>query len=46
MVFTSTDSTNYESATKQVLITVSKAVPTLVWETPAAVVFGTELSEN
>ena len=35
---------NYNSATKSVTINVSKAEPTITWDTPADIVYGTALS--
>ena len=44
VLFTPTDSTNYSSVTKTVLLTVNQAIPTIVWATPAPIIFGTALS--
>jgi len=42
--FTPTDSSNYTTASKNVLINVSKATPTITWSNPANIVYGTALS--
>jgi hypothetical protein len=44
--FTPTDSTNYTTASKNVLINVSKALPTVTWNNPADIAYGTALSET
>src|SRR4029079_642971 len=38
------DTASYTTATKSVLINVTKATPTLTWNTPADIVYGTKLS--
>jgi len=42
--FTPTDTTDYNNATATVTLTVNKATPSIVWATPAAIVYGTPLS--
>lgn len=42
--FTPTDSIDYVSATKTVLLTVNQATPTITWAVPAAITYGTTLS--
>ena len=42
--FTPTDATNYNSTTKDVTITVTKATPEITWATPADITYGTALS--
>jgi RHS repeat-associated protein len=44
VTFTPTDTTDYNSATKTVALSVSKATPTITWSTPAAITYGTALS--
>jgi len=44
VTFTPTDTTDYNTATKFVTLTVNKATPTITWATPAAVTVGTALS--
>ncbi len=44
VTFTPTDTTDYNSATKTVSLTVTKATPTITWATPAAITYGTALS--
>ena len=44
VTFTPTDTTDYNSATGSVTLTVNKATPTLSWATPAAINYGTVLS--
>jgi alpha-tubulin suppressor-like RCC1 family protein len=44
VTFTPTDSTNYNSATATVSITVNKATPVITWPTPSVVFVGTALS--
>jgi YD repeat-containing protein len=44
VAFAPTDSHNYQSATATASIDVAKASPTLSWSAPAAVVYGTPLS--
>jgi len=46
VVFTPTDTTDYLPATTTVSITVSQALPTISWATPAAIVYGTALSST
>src|SRR5262249_39932128 len=40
VTFTPTDSTDYTTATKATAITVSQAMPSLTWGTPAPIVYG------
>jgi hypothetical protein len=42
--FTPTDTTNYNTATGTVSLTVNKATPTLTWATPSTITYGTALS--
>ena len=42
--FTPTDSTDYNTATATVQLTVNKAAPAISWATPAAITYGTALS--
>jgi hypothetical protein len=42
--FTPTDATDYTSATKTVLLTVSQATPVISWAAPTAITYGTALS--
>jgi hypothetical protein len=42
--FTPTDTTNYSSATVTVPLLVTQATPTITWETPAPITYGTALS--
>jgi Bacterial Ig-like domain (group 3)/FG-GAP-like repeat/Abnormal spindle-like microcephaly-assoc'd, ASPM-SPD-2-Hydin len=42
--FTPTDTTDYNSATAMVTLTVNKAAPTVTWAAPAAITYGTGLS--
>ncbi|HWZ50728.1 MAG TPA: MBG domain-containing protein [Granulicella sp.] len=44
--FTPTDTTDYTTATSAVTLTVSQATPAITWATPAAVAYGTTLSET
>ena len=44
VTFTPTDTTDYNTATRTVTLTVNKATPVITWNTPAAVVVGTALS--
>jgi glucose/arabinose dehydrogenase/phage-related protein len=46
VTFTPTDGANYNAVTKQVVINVSKATPTISWSDPADIVYGTVLSPN
>ncbi len=46
VTFTPTDTTDYLSASKTVSITVSQALPTITWATPAAIVYGTALNST
>jgi hypothetical protein len=43
VTFTPTDNTNYSSSTKDVPITVTKATPTITWDNPADITYGTAL---
>jgi hypothetical protein len=45
VTFTPTDTTNYTTATASVTLTVNQATPTLNWAAPAAITYGTALSE-
>lgn len=42
--FTPTDTTDYNTATATVTLTVNKATPVITWATPAAISYGTALS--
>jgi len=44
VTFTPTDTADYNPATKTVSLTVNKATPTITWNQPAAIVYGTALS--
>jgi hypothetical protein len=44
--FTPTDTTDYNTASGSVTLTVNKATPTITWSTPAAVPVGTALSST
>jgi hypothetical protein len=44
VTFTPTNTTDYNTATANVLLTVSMATPTITWATPAAITYGTALS--
>jgi hypothetical protein len=44
VTFTPTDTTDYQSATATVTLTVNQALPTINWATPAAITSGTALS--
>ncbi|MBS0631600.1 MAG: immunoglobulin domain-containing protein [Verrucomicrobia bacterium] len=44
VTFTPDDAVNYAAATATVALTVNKAVPSLAWTAPAAIVYGTPLS--
>ena len=44
VLFTPTDTTDYNAATKTVSLAVTKATPTLTWATPAGITYGTALS--
>ncbi len=46
VTFTPTDTTDYLSATKKVSITVNKALPTIIWATPADIGFGVALGST
>jgi Bacterial Ig-like domain (group 3)/Abnormal spindle-like microcephaly-assoc'd, ASPM-SPD-2-Hydin len=46
VAFTPTDTTDYNSATSTVILTVNKATPTIVWATPASIAYGTALSAS
>jgi hypothetical protein len=45
VTFTPADTANYNSATAAVMLTVDKAAPTITWADPAAIVYGTALSD-
>jgi len=44
VTFTPTDTTDYTSTTATVTISVTRAGPTLTWNNPAAIIYGTALS--
>jgi subtilase family serine protease len=44
VTFTPTDTTDYNTNTASVTLTVNKATPTLSWATPTAITYGTALS--
>jgi hypothetical protein len=44
VTFTPTDTTNYTTATQTVQLVVSQSSPTITWATPAAITYGTALS--
>jgi hypothetical protein len=44
VTFTPTDTTNYTSATTNVIINVAKAAPVITWAAPASILYGTPLS--
>jgi hypothetical protein len=44
VTFTPTDTTDYNTATAAVPLTVNKATPNIIWATPAAITYGTALS--
>ena len=44
VAFTPADTTDYTTASATVLLTVSKATPTITWVSPAAITYGTALS--
>ena len=44
VTFTPTDTTDYNTASGSVIVTVNQATPTLTWATPAAITYGTALS--
>ena len=44
--FTPTDTLDYTAVTDSVTLTVNKAAPTLTWSTPAAITYGTPLSNT
>ena len=44
--FTPTDTTDYNSASATVSLTVNKATPAITWTTPAAITYGTPLSST
>ena len=46
VTFTPTDTTNYNSTSAMVSLTVNKATPTITWATPAAITYGTPLSST
>jgi len=45
LIFKPTDSDNYSTVSKSVELVVNKATPVITWETPAAITYGTELSD-
>ena len=44
VIFTPTDTTDYNTASSSVSLTVNKATPTITWATPSAITYGTALS--
>lgn len=46
VTFTPTDTTDYQSATASVTLSVNKATPTITWANPAAIIYGTPLSAS
>jgi hypothetical protein len=46
VAFTPTDTTDYNTATATVSLSVNKATPTITWATPAAITAGTALSST
>jgi uncharacterized repeat protein (TIGR03803 family) len=44
VTFTPTDTTDYNSVTRTVALTVTKGTPTVTWATPAPIIYGTALS--
>jgi Flp pilus assembly CpaE family ATPase len=46
VTFTPADTTNYEAAQAEVSLTVTKATPTILWPSPAAIDYGTPLGTN
>jgi large repetitive protein len=44
VTFTPTDTTDYNTATATVAVTVNKVTPTISWATPAGITYGTALS--
>jgi hypothetical protein len=44
VTFTPTDTTDYNSSTGSVTLTVNKATPTITWTTPSAITYGAALS--
>jgi hypothetical protein len=46
VTFTPTDATDYATATANVNLTVNQATPVIAWATPAAITYGTPLSET
>ena len=44
VAFTPTDTTDYETATASVSLSVNKATPVITWPTPVAITYGTALS--
>ena len=44
VTFTPTDTADYGTATASVTLLVSKATPTITWNTPSAIIYGTPLS--
>src|SRR5207249_3470350 len=44
VIFTPTDTTNYTTATKTVLLTVTQAAPVITWNPQASITYGTPLS--
>jgi hypothetical protein len=46
VTFTPTDATDYTTATQNVQLTVNKAMPTVTWATPTAIIYPTALSST
>jgi hypothetical protein len=46
VTFTPTDTTDYNTATASVQLTVNKATPAITWATPSAITYGTPLSST
>ena len=44
VTFTPTDTTDYQTATAAVALTVNEGAPTITWATPTAILYGTALS--
>lgn len=46
VVFTPTDTANYNSTSKAVTLTVNKAAPVLIWTNPAPITYGTPITST
>jgi len=46
VTFTPADTTNYSSSTKTIYLTVNQATPSITWALPAAITYGTALSDT